>query len=60
MANKPAAFRFNEDFMTRLRTTAFVTGRDQKDILEEAFHEYMDSRPELKQKVEEIIETIQK
>lgn len=59
MAIKSTAFRFNEEFLTKLKTTSFVTEKDQRVIIEEAFHEYMERRPELKGKVEAIIETIQ-
>jgi hypothetical protein len=57
---KPLSFRFSEEFVTQLRTWSFVTDTDQRTLLEEAFMEYASNRPELKDKVEKIIETMSK
>ncbi|MBM7645623.1 hypothetical protein JOD45_001841 [Scopulibacillus daqui] len=53
---KPLSFRFSDDFVTLLRTWAFVTGQDQRGLLERAFHEYAEKHPDIKEKVEKIIE----
>lgn len=56
----PLSFRFSEEFVTQLRTWSFVTDTDQRSLLEEAFKEYADNHPEVKDKVDKIIETLGK
>lgn len=57
---QPLSFRFNKEFVTQLRTWAFVTDTDQRTLLMEAFQEYANNRPEIKDKVDTIIETMKK
>lgn len=59
-AKQPLSFRFSEEFVTQLRTWSFVTDTDQRTLLEEAFKEYADNHPEIKDKVDKIIETMSK
>jgi predicted DsbA family dithiol-disulfide isomerase len=58
MAKLPMSFRFSEEFVTLLKTWAFVSGKEQRQILEEAFQEYMEQRPDIADKVLKIIETM--
>jgi predicted transcriptional regulator len=55
MSNKPISFRLSNDVVQYLKTWAFVADVDQKDIIEEAFKEYADKRPDIKAKVDQII-----
>ncbi|KIV55067.1 hypothetical protein AM501_03495 [Aneurinibacillus migulanus] len=55
MAKKALSFRFPEEFVTLLRTWSFVTEKEQRVLLEEAFAEYAEKRPELKETVERIM-----
>ncbi|WP_199794824.1 hypothetical protein [Paenibacillus faecalis] len=57
--SKPLSFRFPDEFVKLLRTWAFVTETDQRALLQEAFQEYVDRRPEIKVKVDSIISTLE-
>lgn len=57
--SKPLSFRFPDEFVKLLRTWAFVTETDQRALLQEAFQEYVDRRPEIKAKVDSIISTLE-
>jgi hypothetical protein len=57
---QPLSFRFSDEFVTQLRTWSFVAEMDQRILLEEAFKEYADNHPEVKDKVDKIIETLSK
>ncbi|ERI10874.1 hypothetical protein [Aneurinibacillus aneurinilyticus] len=59
MAKKALSFRFPEEFVTFLRTWSFVTEKDQRILLEEAFGEYAERRPEVKEKVKRIMENLE-
>lgn len=59
MAKKAQSFRFPEEFLTTLRTWAFVTGKDQNELLQEAFKLYVDQQPEIKEKVEKVINAME-
>ncbi|UOF90740.1 hypothetical protein LSG31_00210 [Fodinisporobacter ferrooxydans] len=52
---KPLSFRFPDEFTTFLRTWSFVTGEEQRELLEKAFYEYTEKHPGTKEKVEQII-----
>jgi hypothetical protein len=34
-----------------IQTWSFIEGKEQRKVIEEAFREYMDRRPEMKEKV---------
>lgn len=59
MSNKPLSFRFPDDFVRMLRTWAFVTETEQRAILQEAFQEYAERRPEIKEKVDAVMSTLE-
>ncbi|MFB6473007.1 hypothetical protein ACFCW7_09175 [Paenibacillus glucanolyticus] len=58
MSNKPLSFRFPDEFVKTLRTWAFVTETDQRALLQEAFQEYVERRPEIKEKVDKVMSTL--
>ncbi|CAM3923245.1 MULTISPECIES: hypothetical protein [Paenibacillus] len=58
MSNKPLSFRFPDEFVKLLRTWAFVTETDQRALLQEAFQEYAERRPEIKEKVDAVMSTL--
>ncbi|MCF2718019.1 hypothetical protein LWE69_12665 [Paenibacillus sp. UKAQ_18] len=58
MANAALSFRFPEEFATLLRTWSFVTEKDQRTLLQEAFTEYAAKHPDIKEKVDQIINTL--
>ncbi|WP_036643086.1 hypothetical protein [Paenibacillus sp. FSL R5-808] len=58
MSNKPLSFRFPDEFAKVLRTWAFVTETDQRALLQEAFQEYAERRPEIKEKVDKVMSTL--
>jgi uncharacterized protein YeeX (DUF496 family) len=57
---QPLSFRFSQEFVTQLRTWSFVADTDQRTLLMQAFREYAHNRPEIKDKVDKIIETMKK
>ncbi|MFK4303894.1 MULTISPECIES: hypothetical protein [unclassified Paenibacillus] len=58
MARNALSFRFPEEFATMLRTWSFVTEKDQRTILQEAFTEYANNHPDTKEKVLQVINTL--
>lgn len=58
MSNKALSFRFPDEFVTLLRTWSFVTETDQRVLLQEAFQEYAERHPEVKEKVSAIMDTL--
>ncbi|MED0678706.1 hypothetical protein P4T20_05240 [Aneurinibacillus thermoaerophilus] len=55
MAKKARTFRFSEDTIDLLKTWAFITEKEQQEILEEALQEYTQKRPDILEKVKKII-----
>ncbi|WP_431091140.1 hypothetical protein [Paenibacillus sp. 8b26] len=58
MARNALSFRFPEEFAAMLRTWSFVTEKDQRTILQEAFTEYANNHPDTKEKVLQVINTL--
>lgn len=58
MAKAALSFRFSDEFVSLLRTCSFVTEKDQRILLEEAFLEYLERRPDMQQKIHKINETL--
>jgi len=59
MSGKPMSFRFTGQIADFLKTTAFITNRDQKEILEEAFTNWLENQRELYKKVVQISEMVE-
>jgi hypothetical protein len=58
MAKKTRTYRLHEETIDLLKAWAFITEKDQQDILEEAFLEYTKKHPELLEKANKIIEAM--
>lgn len=58
MVRNALSFRFPEEFATMLRTWSFVTEKDQRTILQEAFTEYANNYPDTKEKVLQVIKML--
>jgi predicted DNA-binding protein len=57
--SKAQSFRISEEILELLRTWSFVTGKGQREIIEEALTEYMNRDPETKEKVEKVMKAME-
>ncbi|MED0678636.1 hypothetical protein [Aneurinibacillus thermoaerophilus] len=58
MAKKSRTYRLHEETIDLLKAWSFITEKDQQDILEEAFLEYINKRPEILEKANKIVKTM--